>query len=39
MSEVVTAPSLPTITGQTTRMPLESSEEIEVSESWKCIRR
>lgn len=34
-----TATSLPTITGKTTCMPLESSEEIKVSESWKCIRR
>lgn len=37
--EVETATSSPTIIGKTTRMPLESSEEIKVSECWKCIRR
>lgn len=37
--EVETATSLPTIIGKTTHMPLESSEEIKVSECWKCIRR
>lgn len=37
--EVETATSLPTIIGKTTHMPLESSEEIKVSECWKWIRR
>ena len=34
-----TATSLPTVIGQTTHMPPESSEEIKVSECWKCIKR
>lgn len=36
---VETATPLTIIIGNTTHMPPESSEEIKVSERWKCIKR